>query len=174
MNNHTIPINALEGFHNHILKIGILILSLYRVAQKECSTFDQSFQENKGQNEKIVCVIAYEIHFSSNMTPRSLILMKAFWFYGRFLRSVIFKICSSISKVTIYVAKFAIVWLPRVKCLHAHVLKMTLPRKNGSRIKTPSSRLTILVSSCWKKNFIHNNAHNFLLFCPSFSWNYWS
>ena len=36
----------------------------------------------------------------------------------------------------------------------------TLPQKNGHRIKTPSSNLTILVSSCWGKNFIHNNAHN--------------
>ena len=31
--------------------------------------------------------------------------------------NVIFKICPSISKVTIYVPKFAIVWFPRVKCL---------------------------------------------------------
>ena len=42
-------------------------------------------------------------------------------------------------------------------------LKMTLPQKNGHRIKTPSSKLTILVSSCWKKNFIRNNAHNFFI-----------
>ena len=45
------------------------------------------------------------------------------------------------------------------------ILKMALPQKNGHRIKTPSSKLTILVSSCWEKNFICNNAHNF--FIPS-------
>ena len=38
---------------------------------------------------------------------------------------------------------------------------MTLPQKNGHRIKTPSSKLTILVSTYWKKNFIRNNAHSF-------------
>ena len=40
---------------------------------------------------------------------------------------------------------------------------MTLPQKNGHRIKMPSSKLTILVSSCWGKNFIHNNAQNFFI-----------
>ena len=39
---------------------------------------------------------------------------------------------------------------------------MTLPQKNGHRIKTPSSKLTILVSSYWEKIFIRNNAHNFV------------
>ena len=43
------------------------------------------------------------------------------------------------------------------------MLKMTLPQKNGHRIKTPTSKLMILVSSCWKKNFIRNNAHNFFI-----------
>ena len=42
-------------------------------------------------------------------------------------------------------------------------MKMTLPQKNGHRIKTPSSKLTILVSSCWEKNFIRNNAYNFFI-----------
>ena len=41
------------------------------------------------------------------------------------------------------------------------ILKITLPQKNSRRIKTPSSKLMILVSSCWEKNFMHNNAHNF-------------
>ena len=44
-----------------------------------------------------------------------------------------------------------------------HILKMTLPQKNGHRIKTPSIKLTILVSSCWEKKFIRNNAHNFFI-----------
>ena len=37
-------------------------------------------------------------------------------------------------------------------------LKMTLPRKNGCRIKTPSSKLLILVSFCRKKNVLLINA----------------
>ena len=52
------------------------------------------------------------------MTPRSLILMKAFWFYSRFSEAMSFsKFAMSVSKVTIDVPKFPIVWLPRVKCL---------------------------------------------------------
>ena len=47
--------------------------------------------------------------------------------------------------------------------IEEQILKMTLPQKNGHRIKTPSSsKLTILVSSYWK-NFIRNNAHNFFI-----------
>ena len=42
-------------------------------------------------------------------------------------------------------------------------MKMTLPQKNIHRIKKPSSKLTILVSSCWENNFIRNNAHNFFI-----------
>ena len=47
--------------------------------------------------------------------------------------------------------------------LEGQILKVTLPQKNGHRIKTPSSKLTILVSSCWGKNFIHNNTHTFFI-----------
>ena len=46
-----------------------------------------------------------------NFDEDVLILWPFFW------GNVIFKICPSISKVTIYVPKFSIVWLPRVKCL---------------------------------------------------------
>ena len=35
---------------------------------------------------------------------------------------------------------------------------MTLPQKNGSRIKTPSLKSLILVSFCWKKNVVLINA----------------
>ena len=42
------------------------------------------------------------------------------------------------------------------------ILKMTLPQKNGHRIKTPSLKFMILVSSCWKKNFIRNYANHFV------------
>ena len=37
---------------------------------------------------------------------------------------------------------------------------MTLPQKNSNRIKMHSSQLMILVSFCWQKNFILNNAYN--------------
>ena len=43
------------------------------------------------------------------------------------------------------------------------ILKMTLPQRNGDRIKTPSSKLTILVSSCWEKNDRNNDAHKFFI-----------
>ena len=35
--------------------------------------------------------------------------------------------------------------------------------KQPDRIKTPSSKLMILVSPCWKKNFMCNNAHNLFI-----------
>ena len=55
------------------------------------------------------------------MTPRSLILMKAFWFYGRFSEAMSF---SRFALLHVHVShksqfmypKFSIVWLPRVKC----------------------------------------------------------
>ena len=55
--------------------------------------------------------------------------------------------------------KFAVrqLWLLRQKW---QILKLTLPQKNGHRIKTPSSKLMILVSFCWKRNSICFNAHN--------------
>ena len=52
------------------------------------------------------------------MTPRSLVLMKAFWFYSRFCETMsFFKFAASVSKVTNDVPKISIVWLARVKCL---------------------------------------------------------
>ena len=136
------------------------------------------------------------------MTQRALILIKAFWFYGRFSEAMSFsKFATLVSKVTIDVPQISIVWLPQVKCLlllwktktacikrsihyvtlqcynpgeatqrnssrpqlwlfieKKQILKMTLPQKNGSRIKTPSSKLLILVSFCWKKKILRINA----------------
>ena len=57
--------------------------------------------------------------FPSKMTPRSLILMKAFWFCGRFSEAISFSrfaLLSQMSQFTYW--KFSIVWLPWVKCLH--------------------------------------------------------
>ena len=51
-------------------------------------------------------------------------------------------------------------WLLKQKW---QILKMTLPQKNGHRIQTPSSKLMILVSSCWKKNFIYDNGHSLFI-----------
>ena len=48
------------------------------------------------------------------------------------------------------------------------ISKITLPQKNGSRIKMPSSKLTILVSSCWEKNYTNNDAHKFFNSVPRF------
>ena len=36
-------------------------------------------------------------------------------------------------------------------------------KKTANRIQTPSSKLMILVSSCWKKNFIRNNRHSLFI-----------
>ena len=89
---------------------------LYRVAQKECNTYDQWFQENEGQKENVVCIIAYQIlfparwHQNQNFDEGVWILWPFFW------GNVIFKICPSISKASIYVRKFSIVWLTRVNC----------------------------------------------------------
>ena len=51
-------------------------------------------------------------------------------------------------------------WLLRRKW---QILKITLPQKNDHRIQTPSSKLMILVSYCWKKNFIRNNGHSLFI-----------
>ena len=117
--------------------------------------------------------------------------------------NVIFKICTSISKVTIYVPKIfhclaspgkvsalsllckaKPAWIKRsihyVILQHynpgellkeippylkrdfwykrSKFLKLTLPQKNCSRIKTPSSKSLILVLFCWKKDVLLINA----------------
>ena len=74
-----------------------LVYIIYRVAQKECNTYDQWFQENEGQNKQAVSIILrIKFYFQQDDTwPRSLILMKAFWFYDRFSEAMSFslKIC---------------------------------------------------------------------------------
>ena len=52
------------------------------------------------------------------MTPRSLILIKAFWFYGHFSEAMSFSRFALLSQKSQFTyRKFSIVWLPRVKCL---------------------------------------------------------
>ena len=48
------------------------------------------------------------------------------------------------------------------------ILKITLPQKNGSRIKTPSSKLLILVSFCWQKRIFYALMHSLIWFSPWF------
>ena len=51
--------------------------------------------------------------------------------------------------------------------IEKQILKMTLPQKNGSRIKTPSSKLLILVSLfCWDFFFFYQLMSS--LICPDF------
>ena len=142
------------------------------------------------------------------MTPRSLSLMKAFWFYGRYSEAMsfsrfallsqksqftvpkffhclaspgkvsalaLYKSEASMNKEKHSLRNFAALesggatqrnsFLPQTWLLiqKVQIFKMTFAQKNGSRIKVPSSKLTILVSSCWENNFIRNNAHNFFI-----------
>ena len=43
------------------------------------------------------------------------------------------------------------------------ILKMTLLQKNGSRIRTPPAKSLILVSFCWKNNFLQIYALTILI-----------
>ena len=55
--------------------------------------------------------------FPSKMTPRSLILRKAFQFYGRFSEAMSFSGFALLFKKSQFMYQhFSIVWLPRVKC----------------------------------------------------------
>ena len=75
------------------------------------------FKKTRDRINKL-CALLRIIFFPSKMTPRSLILMNAFGFYGRFSEAMSFsKFATSVSKVTIDVPKFSLVWLPRLKCL---------------------------------------------------------
>ena len=56
--------------------------------------------------------------FSSKLTSRSLILIKACWFYGRFSEAMSFSRFDLLSQKSQFTyQRFSIVWLPRVKCL---------------------------------------------------------
>ena len=72
---------------------------------------------------KKLCALLRVKFFPSKMTPRSLILMKAWLF---FWGNVIFKICPSISKVTIYVPKiFHCVASPGIKIVSSCFVKQS-------------------------------------------------
>ena len=93
-----------------------------------------------------------------------LILWPFFW------GNVIFKICPSISRVTIYVPKFFIVWLPRVNCqrllckvkpawiikrsIHYVTLQHYNPGKLYSKTFLPTSNVTFDTKGAHFENYI--------------------
>ena len=172
--------------------------------RKNATLSINNFKKTRDRMKKLCALL--RINFFSqqddtkivNFDECVLILWPFFW------GNVIFKICPSISKVTIYVPKiFPLFGFdPRVNCqlllckakpawiikrsIHyvtlqhynpggatqrnsslpqtwlliqkEQILKLTLPQKNGSRIKTPSSKSLILVSFCRKRNVLLINA----------------
>ena len=163
---------------------------IYMVAQKECNTYDQQFQENDGQSENVACIIVYK-----NLLAARWHQDRQFWWRRVDSMAVFLTEAMSFSRFALLsqksqfaYRKFAIVWLSRVKCLlllcnaeppwikknkslrnfaallsggatqrnsslpqtwlliqKERIFKMTLTQKNGSKIKTPSSKSLILV-----------------------------
>ena len=67
---------------------------------------------------KSLCALSRIKFFPSKMTWRTLILMKAFWFYGRFSDAMSFSRFALLSQKSQFTyRRFSIVWLPRVKYL---------------------------------------------------------
>ena len=86
-----------------------------RMQHLQCTI--NNFKKTREKMKKL-CALLCTDSFPSKMTPRSLILMKTFWFYGHFSEAMsFFKFATSVSEVTIDVPQISIVWLPRVKCL---------------------------------------------------------
>ena len=85
--------------------------------RKNATLSINNFKKTRDRMKKL-CTLLRINSFSSKMTPRSLILMKAFWFYGRFSEAMSvsrFALLSQKSQFTY--RQCSIVWLPRVKCL---------------------------------------------------------
>ena len=67
---------------------------------------------------KKLCALLRIKFFPSKMIPRSLILMKAFGFYGHFSEAMSFLRFALLSQKSQFTyQKCSIVWLPQVKCL---------------------------------------------------------
>ena len=64
---------------------------VFRVAQKECNTYDHWFQRNSGTKSNSWVQYCVEKSFSSRMTPRSLILWRRFDSRTIFLRQCHFQ-----------------------------------------------------------------------------------
>ena len=161
--------------------------------RKNATLTINNFKKTRDRMKKLCTLLRIKIFFQQddtkivNFDEGVWILWPFFWGNG------IFKICPSISKVTIYVSKnfhclaspgkvsAKPAWIKRI--IHyvtlqhynprellkeippyipqtwlliqkEQILKMTLPQKNGSRIKTPSSKSLIFVSFCWKRNVL--------------------
>ena len=141
------------------------------------------------------------------MTPRLVILKKAFWFLSHFSEAMSFSKFASFCIKSHDWGNEEFLWVPSPDCNTAElrnecfslfmpssfynarantlpggakqwkfsvhqlwllrqkwqIWKITLPQKNGHRIQTPWSKLMILVSSCWKKNFIRNNGYSLFI-----------
>ena len=64
-----------------------------------------------------ICFSSLGISFPSRMPSRSLILMKAFWFCGRFSEAMSFSRFALLFQKSQFMYQiFSIVWLPRVNC----------------------------------------------------------
>ena len=60
---------------------------------EELNTYDQWFQENEGQNENVMCIIAYETLFPARWHQDHLFWRRHFDSKAVFLGKVIFNIC---------------------------------------------------------------------------------
>ena len=85
--------------------------------RKNATLTINNFKKTRDRMKKLCALLCIRF-FPSKMTPRSLILMKAFWFYGRFSEAMSFSGFALLSQKSQFTyQKFSIVWLPRVKCL---------------------------------------------------------
>ena len=85
--------------------------------RKNATLTINNFKKTRGRMKSCV---HYRIKnsFPSKMTPRTLIWMKAFSFYGRFSDAMSFSRFALLSQKSQFTyRRFSIVWLPRVKCL---------------------------------------------------------
>ena len=85
--------------------------------RKNATLTINNFKKTRDRMEKL-CALLHIKNIPSKMTPRSLILMKVFWFYGRFSEAMSFSRFALLSQNSQFTfRKFSIVWLPWVKCL---------------------------------------------------------
>ena len=92
-----------------------LHVHVYRVAQKECNTYDQWFQQNEGQNKQAVSVIAYKTLFRQQDVANLINIDDGIWIPLPFAwGNVIIKISHFCLKSNNWRTKTqSIVWLQR-------------------------------------------------------------
>ena len=112
-----------------------------------------NFQKTRDRMKKL-CALLHMKFFSQQDDTQIINFYEGVWnLWPFFWGNIIFKICPDISKVTNSSLPQTLLLIQKEQ-----FLKMTLPQKNGSRIKTPSSKLLILVLFCWEKNVLLINA----------------